>query len=295
MNQHFDNNNTEGTDKFEKSLSAIALVAPSEIYGKIPDKLQAKNSTQGWAHWKWITAGVLACSVIALAITITDALYIDSSMVNQSENIAMSNGEPRLPSDLPALSGDIATNQRYVAEEHFIELANPIDMSDSTTTEVVAFFWYPCWPCSEFEEYLASWESELDGDVILTRMPAIWSSVMRFHARAYFTAQVLGILDQSHQEFYVEFEKDNPAVTNEEELQQYFAGIGISAAAFFRAYNSETTMELLDYAEAENRAYQIQSTPSMFVAGKYGVSPQGAGGFQGMLDVTDFLIEGLKD
>jgi thiol:disulfide interchange protein DsbA len=166
-------------------------------------------------------------------------------------------------------------------------------MSDSITTQVVAFFWYPCWPCSEFEEHLTSWENNLGDDVTLTRVPAIWSSAMRFHARAYYTVQALGVLDQTHRQFYIEFEKDSPTVANEEELQKFFATIGISASDFYAAYHSETTLDFLQHAEAENIAYQTQSTPSMFVVGKYGISPFGAGGFPEMLEVTDFLIEGM--
>lgn len=293
MNQHFNNNSEENSDEFEKRLSAISLVTPSEKYKQIPDRLQTEVTTQDWGHWRWLAAGALACSAVILVLTDIDLTNLDSTMETQPENFVAESSGSLLQDNQPELTGSLSAEQRFVAGNHYIELRNPIDMSDSTTTEVVAFFWYPCWPCSEFEEYLTSWESELSDDVTLTRIPAIWSSTMRFHARAYFTAQVLGVLDQSHRQFYIEFEKDSPKVANEEELQQFFSTIGISAAEFLRAYHSETILELLDYAEEENRVYQIQSTPSIFVAGKYGISPQGAGGFQEMLEVTDFLIEGI--
>lgn len=291
MNQHFDNSDDVNPDDIEKRLAALSLVSPSENYNQIPNVLQTKTSDRKWSHWRGLSAGLLSCAAIALLLANFYLPAPNSSVSLAPENRLAESGVATPLNDRTIVTADMSEERPFVEGEHFIELSDPIELSDRTTTEVVAFFWYPCWPCSEFEDYLANWESELGEGVTLRRMPAIWSSAMRFHARAFFTAQELGVLDRSHRQFYAEFDRDAPTITDEPDLQRFFEGLGISGAEFTRAYNSQATMNLLQSAEEANRAYRIQSTPSLFVAGKYGISPAGAGGLRAMLDVVDYLLE----
>lgn len=292
MNQHIDSDDETSIDDFEKRLAAMSLVTPTAQYGLIPGKLQKSANTR-WGRWHWLTAGALFCAMAVLAISFKGFIYVDSFIENHVDTSVAENSGTATQGKQGGLVGTIAAEPRFIPGKHYIELPNPIAVPDRTTVEVLAFFWYPCGPCFEFEEILNSWESEQSDGITLTRVPAIWSPTMRFQARSYFTAQVLGVLDNSHSQFYEAFEKDNTTITNEEELQLFFGTIGISAAEFLRAYYSETTMQLLEQAEMLNRTYNIQSTPVLFIAGKYGISPQGAGGLQEMLEVADFLIEGM--
>ena len=290
MNQHFDNSGTDDNDELEKRLAAVSLVAPSENYRQIPTALQTKIPSQSWGFRVRLAPSALACAVALLLVT---AIYFSNSSPGlnvESEQLAMEGGGSSLPSVEQVLVADTSDVPHFVAGEHYIELTNPIGETNATSTEVVAFFWYPCWPCSVFEDYLADWESELGDSVSLTRMPAIWSSAMRFHAQAYFTAQQLGVLDRAHRQLYIELERDAPSITNEQELQQFFSTLGVTDEEFLRAYHSQATLDLLQAAELANRAYQIQATPSVFVAGRYGISPASAGGLQEMLEVADFLL-----
>lgn len=291
MNQRFENRGENSPDEFEKRLSRISLLAPSERYGEIPQRMQPKEIVPRVFPRLWLTAGVLASVVLLLALTASDILNFDVGENFGTESLVAESNDTLDPIQQSSLQASQSMEQQFVAGNHYVELQNPLDMSDSTVTEVAVFFWYPCWPCSEFEELLTAWEETLGADVTLHRIPAIWSPAMRFHARAYYTAQVLGVLDRSHRRFYTEFKKDSETISDEEELMQFFQEIGISAAEFQRAYNSAATLESLEQADAENFAYQLQSTPAMFVAGRYGISPGGAGGFRQMLEVANFLIE----
>jgi thiol:disulfide interchange protein DsbA len=48
---------------------------------------------------------------------------------------------------------------------------------------------------------------------------------------------------------------------------------------------------MVNQAKARVRGYRVQGTPEVIVNGKYRVSSRNAGGFEGMLNVADFLIE----
>ncbi len=292
MNQQFDENDYMSSRELENRLEGISLVSPTANYAEIPHRLQVA-AAKGRGFWHLLTAGAIACAVVALVIALDSANYVDPVMENQIDPLVAENPLSLTSGTSAGLVGSLDAESPYISGNHYIELTTPVSQTDHTGVEAVAFFWYPCWPCSEFEEYLTDWERAQDDGVSLVRVPVIWSPEMRFPARAYFTAQLLGVLDRSHRQFYVVFEKDNATVTNEQELQRFFETIGISAADFLRAYHSETILQQLEQAEALNRDYQVQSTPALFVGGKYGISPLGAGGFQEMLAVADFLIEGL--
>lgn len=286
MNQHYDANGDEKFEDFEKKLAAIDLLAPSDQYREIPGRIKTKTTANSKDLWRWLATGTIACLVVALGLI----EFYRAKTTSPTPAIAIERSEPQLK-DVELVASNIQNDSQYSAGNHYIELRNPIELSDSTSTQVIAFFWYPCWPCSDFEDYLANWEGPAGEDIVLTRVPAIWSPAMRFHARAFYTAQVLGVLEETHRQFYTAFKKDSPSINNEEDLQQFFENIDVSPSEFFTAYHSPATLELLEYAESQNFAYQAQSAPSMFIDGKYGISPKGAGGFSEMLEVADFLIQ----
>ncbi len=284
MNQHFLHNGDENSDDLEQRLAAISLLPPSADYQQIPSRLGKSTAARTWTWRHWLPASAL---VTALAVALLLAIPSGEEPVQlAAESVfdAQTAG-PAIP------SAAAEAEPRFVEGTHYVALREPLDLSDSTTTQVVAFFWYPCWPCAEFEEFLTAWEAGLGEDVTLTRVPAIWSESMRFHARAYYTAQALGVGDRAHLTLFTAFHRDNPTVSDELELQQYFLELGVSATEFLAAYNAESTLERLAQAERQNFDYQIQSTPSLFVSGRYAVSPTTAGGHPQMLEVVDYLIE----
>ncbi len=64
--------------------------------------------------------------------------------------------------------------------------------------EVVDFFWYGCPHCNTFEPYLEGWERSKPANVVVKRVPAILEPDWEPAARAYYTADALGLLPKSH-------------------------------------------------------------------------------------------------
>ena len=287
MNQHYDFTLDSNPDEFEKRLSEFSLISATDHYGQIPARLHSTLPEHRPLYWKWLVGGAAACLLIALAITKIDFLDFDTEIIQK----AASHNVSAIDISQQSSAGGLAGEPEFVSGIHYIELQNPISVPDTDTIETVAFFWYPCNPCSEFEAYLTQWESELSNGVVLRRIPAIWSSEMRFHARAYYTAAQLGVVDDVHRQFFIEFARNRPAIRNEEDLLAFFVSIGVSASRFSASYHAETTLNWLQQAESENMTYQVQSTPSLFVAGKYAISPLGAGGLREMIEVANFLIQ----
>lgn len=295
MNQHYDHAGEENLDEFEKQLASVSLVEPGASYHRIADNLVDAESphVEGEKQvWPWFAIPALTCAL---------ALGLYSFVQSQQEAIP-------IDSDIAEIDGGTATTsstgndallastteQAFTEGTHYFELANPLDMSDSASTEVIAFFWYPCWPCNEFEEPLANWAANLPEGVTLIRIPTIWSEEMRFPAQAYYTAQVLGVLEQAHRQFYLEFERNEPSIHDAFDLQLFFAELGISAARFDEVFNSVEIQQLVESAVQSNRAYEVRATPTLFIQGQYRVNTA-AGSHEDMLEVADYLIERVQN
>ena len=96
----------------------------------------------------------------------------------------------------------VTSPSKVVAEEQYeegthYELINPaVRTANPDTIEVAEFFWYGCGHCYTFEPMLMQWKKTLAEDVDFQGSPAIWNAKMELHARAFYTAQALGVLDR---------------------------------------------------------------------------------------------------
>ena len=80
-------------------------------------------------------------------------------------------------------------------------------------------------------------------------------------------------------------------IRTEADIAAIFADAGVDGLKFSKVYNSFGMNSLVNQAEARVRGYRVQGTPEIIVNGKYRVSSRKAGGFNGMINVADFLIE----
>lgn len=294
MNQHFDYDGTDDDKDFEASLSAFNLASPSKAYGQIPQQLEAASGQAQRTSWSWITAFTsLALIVTVISVTAYRSDFSDLSSTDTPSSIPVAVNEANSPlvnAGAVASANSGATTAMYQAGEDYLVLDNPVATLDGPALEVVAFFWYPCWPCHSFEEHLQEWETDLDRRIALTRVPVMWSESMRFHARAYFAALATGVAEQAQLPLYQAFRKDNETIRNDEDLATFFSQYGVAPRQTLSTLYSAEIESQIALAEQANADYAVQSTPMLFVAGKYAISPAMSGDFAGMLDVADHLI-----
>jgi thiol:disulfide interchange protein DsbA len=178
----------------------------------------------------------------------------------------------------------------YKAGTHYVVLDNPVRTADSNKIEVTEIFWYGCGHCFRFDPVLHQWAEKLPADVDFKLSPAMWGGNMELHARAFYTAKALNMLDKLHQPLFNALNLENKPLASEAELASFFAQHGVDKATFTKTFNSFGVVSQVKQADARARSYQIGGTPEMVVEGKYRVSGGMAGGQQKMLDVVDFLI-----
>ena len=184
-----------------------------------------------------------------------------------------------------------AETEKYQQGVHYEVLPQVIRTANPNKIEVNEVFSYTCGHCYNFEAVLGPWSEQLAEDVDFQQTPAIWQPALEPYARAYYSAAMLKVLDLVHMPIFEAIHVKREPVRTEADFAAIFATQGIDSDKFTKAYNSFGMSSMVNQAKARVRGYRVQGTPEVIVNGKYRVSTRQAGGFEGMLSVTDFLIE----
>jgi thiol:disulfide interchange protein DsbA len=182
-------------------------------------------------------------------------------------------------------------SENYVAGTHYDLISPAVRTADPGKIEVVEFFWYGCGHCYHFEPLVGQWKKSIADDVDFRGSPAIWNQAMDLHAKAYYVAEVLGVMDTMHTALFQAMNVDKKRLSSEAEVAAVFAANGVSTEDFNKALNSFGVSSQVRQADARAKAAKITGTPEMMVNGKYRVSTRKAGNQANMLKVVSFLIE----
>ena len=188
------------------------------------------------------------------------------------------------------LASHTAVAEEWVEGEHY-DLITPVIRGTTDKIEVTEFFWYGCGHCYNFEPQVVQWKKTLDDDVVVKGSPAMWNSLMEVHAKAFYAAEVLGVLDKVHMPLFQAINVDRKRLSSEDELADLFEANGVAREDFSKAFNSFGVGSQVRQANARARAAKITGTPEMMVAGKYRISTRKAGGQANMLKIASYLIE----
>lgn len=183
-----------------------------------------------------------------------------------------------------------AVNSQYKAGTHYEVLETPVRTSDHKRIEVAEVFWYGCSHCFTFEPMVSTWASQLPEDVNFMHSPAIWHKSMELHARAYYTAKALKVLDSVHLAIFEAMNLKKNKLASKEAIGKIFVAQGVELDKFNKTFDSFGVVSATKQADARQRSYGIKGTPEMVVNGKYRLSAKMAGSQQGMLKVADYLI-----
>lgn len=145
--------------------------------------------------------------------------------------------------------------------------------------EVVEVFWYGCGHCFALEPAIESWKGkDKPAYAEFVRVPAMWNDATRMHARVFFTAELLGKLEQLHTPIFREINMKGNQLNTVEKITAFFKEHGVSTDEFQKAFSSFAVENKLQRADFLNRRYRIESVPTVIVNGKYKTDVTMAGG-----------------
>jgi thiol:disulfide interchange protein DsbA len=107
-------------------------------------------------------------------------------------------------------------------------------------------------------------------------------------ARAFYTAQALGLVDKTHQALFDAIHRDHLPLNTLEALANFYAGYGVTSGNFLSTANSFVIDAKMSHGADLIRSYGIEATPTLVVNGKYrvGANSQRGIGFPEMVQIA---------
>ena len=192
---------------------------------------------------------------------------------------------------LGVMSAASAADSTFVEGKHYERIKPEVATHTDGQVEVVEVFWYGCNHCFSFEPHIKEWVANKPDNVVFRRVPGVFSRGWVPHARAYYAAEVLGVLDTIHAPLFEAIHEDRRRINDEDSLARFFAEHGVSDADFREAYNSFSVDTKTRQAMEASRDYGITGVPSMIVNGRYRSSARLTGTYGELLKVVDELVD----
>ncbi len=184
-----------------------------------------------------------------------------------------------------------ALAQPFQEGVHFERIVGPELGASTDPIEVVEFFSYLCPHCRNFEPFISAWEKRLPEEVSFRRIPVVFQRSWEPFARAYYTAEALDVLDPAHEALFVALHDQNRQFRSFDELAEFYDQFGIEPEVFRNTSASFAVDSKMRQSGANLAKWQVRSTPTIVISGRWRVSPRRGGSFEEMLAVIDYLIE----
>ena len=189
------------------------------------------------------------------------------------------------------LASGVALGREFTAGRDYRQLVPRVDTGlPEGRVQVVEVFWYGCPHCNSFEPLVSEWKENLPEHVDFSRLPATFNDLWALHARVYFAADKLGVVDEIHRPFFDAIHAQGRHMRSESAILRFVDQRGLDADAFREAMRSPEVGAEVSEAGLLIQAFQVEGVPSMVVDGRALVSAGMTGSHEGMLRVVDHLV-----
>jgi len=187
----------------------------------------------------------------------------------------------------------MAQLEPYQEGVHYFKINQLPAETGANTVEVTEIFSYACSHCNTLEPYIQSWVQSKPDNVVFNRIGvAFGRKAWEMMARAYITAEMLGIADESHVAMMDAIWKQGKQFRSLDDLADFYSGFGVEKSAFTANFQSFAADSQLRKTQRDVQLFGITGTPSIVVDRKYRVmSSKDVPDFNTMLDVVDFLVD----
>ncbi|MFU8837263.1 MAG: thiol:disulfide interchange protein DsbA/DsbL [Thiohalomonadaceae bacterium] len=173
----------------------------------------------------------------------------------------------------------------------YVEI-NPEVASSANKVRVVELFWYGCPACYSAEPHVENWLKNKPENVEFVRIPAIFNNPRwALHAQAYYTAEVLGVLDDFHAPFFHAIHRFRKPMSSAQEIREFFVQIGVKGEDFDQTFSSFMVETKVRRAADLTGRYKINGVPALAVSGKYLVDGPMAKTYENMFKTVNILAE----
>ena len=179
----------------------------------------------------------------------------------------------------------------YNEGEHYEAITPAQPTSSKDKIEVVEMFWYGCPHCFRLEPFVDRWLKKKPANVKFVRMPGVFRPSWEIHARAYYTAEILGVVDKVHRPMFDAIHEMKKPMNTESAILALFKKHGVDEKEFKRIFKSFAVETKLRRAKDMGKRYQAKGVPALIVNGKYRTSGHAAGGNPKVFKVVNHLVK----
>jgi len=194
---------------------------------------------------------------------------------------------------------------QYEAGKHYFLVEPPQPTTTGDKVEVLEVFSYACPACNAFQLTANKIKSELPANAQMAYLPAAFRADEDWPVfqRAFFAAQALGLVDKTHDAMFDAVWKEGSLKISDpvshkvvqplptiDDVAKFYAKYGVKAEDFVGTANSFAVNAKIKRADAQVKAYGVDSTPTIIVNGKYRLTSASAGGWDKVPALVTYLV-----
>lgn len=190
-----------------------------------------------------------------------------------------------------AFANDPVTSP-YTADLHYKKITPVFDTENTKQVVVYEFFSYRCPHCASFQPFMHNLTKDLPGYVKVIQVPLGFNPSWKVFAQAYYAAQSMGVLKQSHQAMFDALHKQHKKLRSIQEVADWYASeFGVDKETFLSTANSFMVDGMIKKGNNIAIKMQIPSTPKLVINGKYMPDVTALGSNDGVIQLSKYLIE----
>ena len=179
--------------------------------------------------------------------------------------------------------------------EQYTRLEPPRPVASGSKVEVIEFFYYGCPGCNSLQPTLRAWLKTKPADVAFRSAPVVFRDDWIPLTKAYYAFEAMGVLDKTHyQLFSAIHDRRTLEIKNlfrdPSPLYDWVAKQGVDRQKFIDVYKSFGVGSRTNRSIELPGNYNVTSTPSLVVDGRYLTTPAMVGSYEGFFRVLDQLI-----
>jgi protein dithiol oxidoreductase (disulfide-forming) len=193
----------------------------------------------------------------------------------------------------------------YEAGKQYFLVEPPQPTTTGDKIEVLEVFSYACPACNAFQTIANKVKSDLPANAQMAYLPAAFrpDEDWPVFQRAFFAAQALGLVEKTHDAMFDAVWKEGSLKITDpvshkvvqplptiDDIAKFYAKYGVTAEDFVGTANSFAVNAKIKRADAQVKAYGVDSTPTIIVNGKYRLNAQSAGGWDKVPALVTYLV-----
>jgi thiol:disulfide interchange protein DsbA len=179
----------------------------------------------------------------------------------------------------------------FIEGKDYQLITPPVKTSQSDKVVVTEIFWYGCPHCFRFEPYAQKLAAELPDGAVFEHVPSSINPRWTEHARAYYSFELMGVLDEIHQEFFDAIHLKRQRLDNVDAIAGFVAEQGLDEKAFREYYYSFPVETRIRQNNQKEQRYGHGGVPAVIINGKYLVTGSLAGSNERMVEIIKFLVD----